>query len=167
MTSITSRYESHLSKLKDTFTKFKADWAELYASRGSLIEDIKSLMLQLDHYRAVILDLEAKIDAHNKSVGGNESSLKQNIETLTRTSLSKKSIEIRSSVDNLLKASEDMEALKTKVKRIEMNRFNGSQYFGSIVTDLQKIVSSDETTVVRSSVIIQRGEIISSTNNTK
>lgn len=154
MTSITSRYESHLSNLKDTFTKFKADWSELYASRTSLIEDVKTLMLQLDYYRGVILDLEGKIEMHNRTVGGNESNLKQNIESLTRTSLAKKSIEIKSNIDNLLRCSEDMETLKTKVKRIEMNKFSGSQCLGSIATDLQNIVTSEETTVVKTSVII-------------
>jgi hypothetical protein len=111
-------------------------------------------MLQLDHYRSVILDLEAKIDMHNRTVGGNESNIKQNIELLTRSSLAKKSIEIKSNVDNLLKSSEDMEALKTKVKRIEMNKFNGSKCLGSIAMDLQNIVSSEETTSIKTSVII-------------
>jgi hypothetical protein len=111
-------------------------------------------MLQLDHYRKVILDLEAKIDAHNRSIGGNETTLKQNIDMLTRSSLAKKSIDIKSNVESLLKSSEEMEALKTKVKRIEMNKFTGSQALGSITLELQNIVSSSETTSIKTSKII-------------
>ena len=111
-------------------------------------------MLQLDHYRKVIFDLEAKIDAHNRSIGGNETTLKQNIDMLTRSSLAKKSIDIKSNVESLLKSSEEMEALKTKVKRIEMNKFTGSQALGSITLELQNIVSSSETTSIKTSKII-------------
>jgi hypothetical protein len=111
-------------------------------------------MLQLEHYRQLILELEAKIDAHNRSVGGSEGSMKQNIELVTKTSLSKKSIDVKSNLDYLLKGSADLEALKTRVKRIEMNKFTGSQALGSIALDLQNIVSSQETTSIKTSRII-------------
>lgn len=122
-------------------------------------------MTQLDHYRAVILDLEAKIDLHNRSVGGSDSNIKQNIELLTRTSLSKKSIELKSNLDNLLKSSEDLEALKTKVKRIEMNKFSGSAALGSIAMDLQNIVSSEETTSIKTSKIITKDYFVENLNS--
>ena len=149
-----AHYVKHIEHLKGVFAKFKEDWSELYKSRGSLIEDVKNLMMQLDVYRQVIIDLEAKVDLHNKSVDGTQINMKQNIDLLTRTSLSKKSIELKSNITNLLKSSEEIEALKTKVKRIEMNKFSGSQVLGSIAIDLQNIVSSEETTSIKESKII-------------
>ena len=116
--------------------------------------DVKGLMLQLEQYKQVILELEAKIDTHNRSIGGSEGNMRQSIEILTKTSLSKKSIDVKSNVDSLLKGSADLEALKTRVKRIEMNKFTGSAALGSITMDLQNIVSSQETTSIKTSRII-------------
>lgn len=122
-------------------------------------------MLQLDHYRQVILELEGKIDLHNRQVGGNENNLKQNIELLTKTSLAKKSIDMKSNLDSLLKGTEDLEALKTKLKRIEMNKFSGSQGLGSITKDLQNIVSSEETTSIKTSKIITSQSFVENLHN--
>ena len=57
-------------------------------------------------------------------------------------------------MDNLLKGSADLEALKTKLARMEMNKFSGSKNLGSIATELNNIVSSAETTSVKTSKII-------------
>lgn len=114
-------------------------------------------MLKLENYRKVITELEGLIELHNKSISGGETNVKQNIEVLTRSTLAKKSIEIKSNVDNLLKGSADLEALKTKLKRIEMNKFSGSQALGSIVGELQGIVSSSETTSIKTSRIVTSG----------
>lgn len=111
-------------------------------------------MLQLEHYKKVVIELEGMIELHNKSIGGSESGLKQNIEFLTRSTLAKKSIEVKGNVENLLKGAADLEALKTKVQRIEMNKFTGSQALGSIAGELQMIVSSSETTSIKTSKII-------------
>jgi chromosome segregation ATPase len=151
---IRSSYQKRMEHFKGVFGKFREDWKELYQSRESLIGDLKNMMVQCDHYRQVILDLEAKIDLHNKSVGGNEGNLKQSIEVLTRTSLSKKSIDMRSNLDNLMRASVEIEALKSKLMRLEMNKFTGSQALGSITKDLEEIVSSEETVSVKESKII-------------
>ena len=127
--------------------------------------DVKGLMLQLEQYKQVILELEAKIDTHNRSIGGSEGNMRQSIEILTKTSLSKKSIELKSNMDNLLKGSADLEALKTKLARMEMNKFSGSKNLGSIATELNNIVSSAETTSVKTSKIITSDSFNQSFNN--
>ena len=152
-----------MEKFKEIFNKIKVDWKELYQSRENLIEELKNLMLQTDHYRQVILDLEEKIDNHNRSVGGSENNLKQSIDQLTRTSLSKKSIDLKSNVDNLLRNSEEVEALKAKLMRMQMNNFTGSQSLGSITRDLEEIVTSEETIRTKETKIVTSDSFLENT----
>ena len=82
--------------------------------------DIKKLITNNERLKALVEELEGRIESHNQQVINNDTNIKQQIEILTRQSLSKKTIDWNSQKEIMDKTANEMQAINNKVKRLEM-----------------------------------------------
>jgi glutathione peroxidase-family protein len=156
--TIKEKYETYINTLRDTITKFQTEWDTLYESYQNLLGDIKKLIINNERLKALVLELEGRIESHNQQVIGNDISIKQQIEVLTRQSLSKKTIDWNSQKEVINRTGAEMEAINSKVKRMEMKEFSSSSILASVTDDMESFTKANRTTVVTTSTITA-GEI--------
>jgi hypothetical protein len=142
--NIKEKYEKYVETLKDTISKFQNEWDTLYESYKSLLEDIKHLIINNEKLKSLVIDLEGKIEAHNKTVSSNDGNIKMQIELLTKHSLSKKTIDWNSQREVMNKSASEMLALNNKLKRIEMQNFTSSSLLDLVPKDMEKFVKEIE-----------------------
>jgi hypothetical protein len=104
----------------------------------------------------LVLDLEDKIETHNKTVISSDSNIKQQIELLTRHTLSKKTIDWMSQKNVLVKSAGEMEALNNKVRRLEMKEYNSSSLLNSVAVDMDNFVNEGRSVTTNTSTITTR-----------
>lgn len=152
-TTIKEKYEKYIGTLRETIGKFQNEWDTLYESYQNLLADIKHLIINNEKLKSLVLDLEGKIDAHNKQVVSNDSNIKQQIELLTKHSLSKKTIDWLSQKDVMVRTAGEMEALNAKVKRMEMKEYNSSSLLNSVAHDMDSFVNENRSVQVSTRTI--------------
>merc|ERR1711957_940618 len=111
----------------------------------NLLGDIKGLIINNEKLKSMVLDLEGKVDDHNKQVLSNDGNIKAQIELLTKNTLSKKTIEWMAQKEIIVKATKEMEALNTKVKRMEMTQFNSSSLMDSVTGDMNSFATENKS----------------------
>jgi len=156
-TTVKEKYEKYIGTLRETISKFQSEWDTLYESYQNLLGDIKKLMINNEKLKVLVLELEGKIDNHNKQVISNDTNIKQQIELLTKHSLSKKTIDWLSQKEVMVKTSGEMEALNAKVKRMEMKEYNSSSMLSSVAADMDNFSKENRSVAVTSSTIITKG----------
>ena len=153
ITTIKEKYESYISTLKITISQFQREWDTLYESYQNLLGDIKDLIVNNEKLKTLVLELEGKIESHNKEVNANDLSIRTQIELLTKHSLSKKTIDWYSQKDVLLKAANDIEALNIKVKSMETKEFNSSLLLSSVSSEIDTVLRETSTTKLTGTII--------------
>lgn len=144
-TTIKEKYEKYIGTLRETISKFQGEWDILYESYQNLLADIKGLIITNEKLKSMVLDFEGKIEVHNKQVVSNDVSIKQQIELLTKNSLSKKTIEWLSQKEVISKTVKEMEAINEKVKRMEMKQFNSSSLLSSVAVEMEGYMSESKS----------------------
>lgn len=122
--------------------------------------DIKRLIIDNEKLKSLVLDLEEKIDTHNKSVISSDSTIRQQIEVLTRHTLSKKTIDWMSQKDVLVKSAGEMEAINTKLRRFEMKEYNSSSLLNSVAVDMDNFVNEGRNVSVTTTRTITTGNVV-------
>jgi hypothetical protein len=159
-TTIREKYERYIGTLKDTISKFQLEWDTLYESYHLLLADIKKLIIDNEKLKSLVLDLEEKIDTHNKTTLSSDTTIRQQIELLTRHTLSKKTIDWMSQKEVLVRSAGEMEALNTKVRRLEMKEYNSSSLLNSVAVDMENFVNEGRSVSVSTTRTITCQDII-------
>ena len=149
-TTVKEKYEKYIGTLRETISKFQNEWDTLYDSYHSLLGDIKSLIINNEKLKSMVLDLEGKVESHNKQILSNDGNIKQQIELLTKNTLSKKTIDWMSQKEVMVKTSKEMEAINSKVKRMEMTQFNSSSLLNSVNADMDNFVTENNSSNMHS-----------------
>jgi len=139
---IIAERDAEISRLKTALTACRDEWTKLSESYEGLIVDIKNQIQINEALRMFIFELQSKIESHNQQVGGLDTSIRQQIEILTRQSLSKKSIEYNQNSDIVRKSQSEIEALRAKVGRIQSASLTKSAVFLSIGNLSNEIIPS-------------------------
>ncbi len=153
---INSDREKELALLKMTISSCREDWLKLCDSYESLLKDAKEQLSLNESLRNLCLELLNKIDLHNQSVGGNDLAIKQQIELLTKHSLSKKVIDMNKNYSNEVSlACNSINNLRTKLGKTEAAQLNKSAVFSNLANLNLGTPSVKQTTnqVVSSSVV--------------
>lgn len=141
--------DNEIARLKTTITACKEDWNKLSESYESLLIDIKNQININEVLRNLVFELLSKIEMHNQNVSGIDIAIKQQIEALTRQSLSKKNIDIeRNYNQDLSQATVNIDNLRMKLGRIESQKLHKSAVFSTINFTTENINQSsvEETT---------------------
>jgi len=148
---IISERDAEISRLKIALTACRDEWTRLSESYEGLLVDIKSQIQINETLRMFIFELQSKIESHNQQIGGLDSAIRQQLEILTRQTLSKKSIEYNQN-DAVKKSQNEIEALRAKVGRIESAKFNKSAVFSNMVNlsidTISRSNNANEITIV-------------------
>ena len=118
--------------------------------------DIKKLITNNERLKALVEELEGRIESHNQQVINNDTNIKQQIEILTRQSLSKKTIDWNSQKEIMDKTANEMQAINNKVKRLEMKEFNSSSLLNSVTEDMDQFTMENRTVIQTKSTILAR-----------
>ncbi len=120
-----------LNLLKLTINNCREEFNRLSVSYESLLKDIKEQIDINEKLRGLVGELMLKIESHNLNVGSLDSQIKQQIEVLTRHSLSKKYIDALPNTDILRNSEKNLQILKGKVVKLETDKLHKSQVFSS------------------------------------
>lgn len=129
---IINERDAEISRLKLALSACRDEWTKLSESYEGLLVDIKNQISINEALRMFIYELQSKIESHNQQIGGLDSAIRQQLEILTRQTLSKKSIEYNSNNDAVRKSQSEIEALRTKLGRIESAKLTKSAVFSNI-----------------------------------
>lgn len=126
--------DEEIATLKMTITSCKDEWNKLSDSYQNLLVDIKNQISINELLRNLVYELTSKIEMHNQQVGGLDALIKQQIEILTRQTLSKKTIDVnnKNNTDVIKKASGEADTIRNKVGRIESQKLFKSAVFDNI-----------------------------------
>lgn len=122
--------DNEITRLKQTIVACRDEWARLSEAYEELLKDIKNQIAINDGLRAFIFELQMKIENHNNQVINLDHAIKQQIENLARQSLQKKVIEYNPNTEVILKSHNEIEAVKSKLGRIEAQKLTQSNIFG-------------------------------------
>jgi len=140
--------ETEISTIKITMTSCKEDWFRLSESYESLLIEIKNQISTNELLRNICFELIGKIEMHNNSIGGLDSQIKQQIEILTRSTLSKKFIDVeRNYSGDVSQASLNIETLRQKIGQIESQKLYKSAIFNSFNFTFEKPVNTTTTVI--------------------
>lgn len=122
----------------------KEEFFKLSESYESLLIDIKQQISINEALRKLVIELMNKIEEHNHTIGSLDMQIKQQIEILTRQSLSKKYIDALPSIDVVTKSEREMLALRSKVGRMETEKLHKSQVFESSSQNVIEVFEKKE-----------------------
>jgi len=123
--------ETEISGLKLSLTTCRDEWNKLSEAYEGLLVDIKTQISFNDTLRLFIFELQSKIENHNQQVGGLDSIVRQQLEILTKHTLSKKSIEYNQ-IEAVRKSQIEVENLRSKLGRIESYKLTKSSVFSNV-----------------------------------
>lgn len=140
--------DGEISRLKMTINSCKDDWNKLSESYENLLLDIKNQLQINEVLRNLVFELLNKIEMHNQSVGGLDLAIKQQIEILTRQTLSKKAIDIDRNYNiDINQATNNIDGLRQKLGKIESQKLYKSAVFNTINYSVDGFKTGSNTTV--------------------
>lgn len=122
----------------------KEEFFKLSESYESLLIDIKQQISINEALRKLVIELMNKIEEHNHTIGSLDMQIKQQIELLTRQTLSKKYIDALPSIELVTKSEKDLLVLRNKVGRMETEKLHKSQVFESSSQSVIEIFEKKE-----------------------
>lgn len=130
---IISQRENDVQKLKTTVTTCKEEWLRLAESYESLLIDIKNQLSINEHLKNKIAELIRRIENHNQNVSSMDSAVKQQIEILTRHTLTKKAIDLEQDFNkDVLQSNSNIESIRMKLSKIEAQKLYKSNFYANL-----------------------------------
>jgi len=121
----------------------KEEFFNLSESYESLLLDIKHQISINEALRKLVIELMNKIEEHNQTIGSLDVQIRQQIETLTRQTLSKKYIDALPSIELVSRSEKEIVVLRNKVGKMETEKLHKSGVFHSSSQDVIELVSSN------------------------
>ena len=134
--NINNQKDKDINILKISLTEIRKEYLILSNFYESLLADFKININANERLRQLVIDLENKIESHNKSVIGIDISIKQHIEQLTRQSLAKKNIDYRSNKDVVKKMKSDHELIISKIENYTKQNLSFSELLPKYSLDI-------------------------------
>lgn len=129
---IISQKDLEIESLKRALCDCRDEWYKLSESYEGILKDAKTQIVINEALRMFIAELQGKIETHNQQISGLDAAIKQQLEILTRQTLSKKNIEFNQNNDTIRKSQNEIEALRSKISRIETQKLTKSAVFVNI-----------------------------------
>ena len=136
---IINERDSEISRLKFALSACRGEWTKLSESYEGILVDIKNQIAINEALRMFIYELQSKIESHNQQIGGLDATIRQQLEILTRQTLSKKSIEYNQNNDAVRKSHSEIEALRAKLGRIESANLTKSAVFSDFSISTENV----------------------------
>ena len=131
--------DNEITRLKQLIVACREEWSRLTEAYEGLVLDIKSQLSINDGLRAFIYELQMKIENHNNQVINLDQAIKEQIENLARHSLQKKVIEYNPNREIIIKSQNEIEAVRSKLGRIQAQNLTKSHIFGENTNNLNLI----------------------------
>jgi len=150
---IINERDAEITRLKLALTTCRDEWNKLSEAYDGLLVDIKTQISINEGLRIFIFELQSKIETHNQQVGGLDAAIRQQLEILTRQTLSKKSIEYNQNNDAVRKSQNEIDTLRVKLGRMETAKLTKSAVFSNVNISLSNDYNTSIDTTKTTNVI--------------
>ena len=124
-----NQYKDETIRLKLTLKELNDDYSKLNQTYDGLLSDIKQQLEVNQTLSKINFELQAKVDNHNRNLGGIDSNMKLQIENLTMEAISKQKLNYGIKTEHVIQCQGEIQKIRSKIDRIDSQKLYKSGVF--------------------------------------